>query len=236
MSKTRILAIEDDDAIRQGIVDALDFAGYETLEAADGDVGAEKAVRDTYDLLLLDLILPGKDGFEILTELRKARPTMPVIILTARGREEDRVKGLRLGADDYVVKPFSVSELLARIEAVLRRSPGRPTDLDSIKLPQGVADLARAEVVMDDGERVALSERELELLRYLAVNAGRPVSRDELIANVWRLNPRAIVETRTIDMHVARLREKLRDDDKSAPIIKTVRGKGYMLVAEEDGS
>jgi len=120
--KKRVLVIEDDAAIRRGLADALAFAGYDTLEAANGDDGLRMAVRTGYDLLLLDLVLPGKSGFEILAEVRTTRPTMPVIILTARGEEADRVKGLRLGADDYVVKPFSVKELLARIEAVLRRT------------------------------------------------------------------------------------------------------------------
>jgi len=234
MGKTRILVIEDDGAIRQGIVDALEFAGYESMEAADGNTGAELSMRGEYELLLLDLILPGRDGFSILEELREARPSMPVIILTARGREEDRVRGLRMGADDYVVKPFSVSELLARIEAVLRRSPERPLDLAEISIPGGVADLARREIAFDDGERVPLSEREAELLRYLATNRGRAVSRDEIIARVWRLNPNAIVETRTIDMHVARLREKLKDNAGKPTVIVTVRGKGYMLAAGDE--
>src|ERR1700692_2833949 len=122
-----ILTIEDDPAIRRGIVDSLRFAGYTPLAAANGEVGLRMATARSYDLLLLDLVLPGRDGLEILREVRAARPNLPVIVLTARGSEDDRVRGLRLGSDDYVVKPFSVRELLARIEAVLRRSPERPT-------------------------------------------------------------------------------------------------------------
>ena len=122
-----ILAIEDDDAIRQGIVDALEFNGYRVLESADGASGLKKAIGCDYDLLLLDLALPGIPGLEILREVRRARPTQPVIILTAKGDETDRINGLRSGADDYVVKPFSIKELLARVEAVLRRSPERPS-------------------------------------------------------------------------------------------------------------
>lgn len=232
MTKARVLVIEDERAIRQGIVDALDFEGFETLEAGDGNEGLELALRGTYDLLLLDLMLPGKDGFQILKELRGSRPTTPVIILTARGSEDDRVKGLRLGADDYVIKPFSVRELLARVGAVLRRSPGRPTDLRTLSFPGGTADLGRGEIVTEGGVRSELSSREAELLRYLAVNAGRPITRDELIANVWQLNPRAINETRTIDIHVARLREKL--GEKGASIVRTVRGKGYMYDPGDD--
>ena len=222
----QILTIEDDAAIRRGIVDALTFAGYGVLQAADGTLGLEMALRRDYDLLLLDLVLPGCEGLEILREVRRVRPTQAVIILTARGEENDRVSGLKLGADDYVVKPFSVRELLARVESVLRRCPERPLDLVSINIPGGAIDLARREVRFQDGRRVELSEREAELLRYLAGNAGRAISRDELIAHVWRLSPRGLV-TRTIDMHVTRLREKLGDDSLQPEIILTVRGKGY---------
>lgn len=230
--KKRVLVIEDDAAIRRGLADALAFAGYDTLEAANGDDGLRMAVRTGYDLLLLDLVLPGKSGFEILAEVRTTRPTMPVIILTARGEEADRVKGLQLGADDYVVKPFSLKELLARIAAVLRRSPQRPTDLGEARLPGGRVDFARREAVFDDGRRTELSQREAELLRYLAVNAGRAVSRDEILTCVWRIGGGG--ETRAIDMQVARLREKLGDDPADPKVLLTVRGKGYMW-AEQRG-
>lgn len=232
MARLRILTVEDDAAIRRGIVDALSFAGYEALEAATGQAALEIAVRRDYDLLLLDLVLPGPGGMDVLREVRRTRPTLPVIILTARGEESDRVAGLKQGADDYVVKPFSVRELLARVEAVLRRSPERPADVREVRFPGGVADLARAEVSFGDGGREELSEREGELLRYLALNAGRAISREELLSHVWRVNPRGIA-TRTIDMHVARLREKLRDDPERPELILTVRGKGYMFAAQE---
>ena len=230
MDPKRILVVEDDSAIRRGIVDALTFAGYETLQAGNGNDGLKEALRATFDLLMLDLILPGRSGFEILKATREARPTLPVIILTARGEEADRVQGLRLGADDYVVKPFSVRELLARVEAVLRRSPERPNHVSKIPLPGGVADLARCEIRHDNGERCELSERETDLLRYLASHAGRAISRDELLLRVWRLDPKRI-ETRTIDMHIANLREKLRDDSDEPKVLLTVRGKGYMFAA-----
>jgi DNA-binding response OmpR family regulator len=149
--------------------------------------------------------------------------------LTARGEEHDRVDGLRHGADDYVVKPFSVKELLARVEAVLRRSPERPLDVESVTLPGGGrADFSRRELRFGENDRQELSEREADLLRYLVNHAGRAVSRDELLANVWRIDPHGL-PTRTIDMHVARLREKLRDDPHAPRILLTVRGKGYMF-------
>ncbi len=234
LTSPRILTIEDDSAIRRGIVDALRFAGYTPLEASNGKLGLEIATQQPYDLLLLDLVMPDLDGLEVLARLRKLRPTQPVIILTARGAEDDRVRGLRLGADDYVIKPFSVKELLARIEAVLRRSPERPRDLAEIALPDGSADLERSEVRFSDGTRAELSEKEVELLRYLASNSGRAISRDELLLRVWQISPRGLA-TRTIDMHITRLREKLRDDPAQPRVVLTVRGKGYMFAAA-DGS
>ncbi|MFH1919991.1 MAG: response regulator transcription factor [Planctomycetota bacterium] len=231
MSNQKILTIEDDPAIRRGIVDALRFAGYIPLEAARGDTGLDMALAREFDLLLLDLVLPGCDGLEILREVRRLRPTLPIIVLTARGEEADRVRGLNDGADDYVVKPFSVKELLARVEAVLRRTPERPTDVGPIAIPGGRIDPARHEVRFDDGRRADLSEREIELVRYLASNSGRAVAREELLANVWRIAPQGVT-TRTIDMHVARLREKLCDDPAHPAILLTVRGKGYMFAGE----
>jgi DNA-binding response OmpR family regulator len=228
VTRRRILVVEDDAAIRRGILDALDISGYVTLEAGRGDTGLEAALRESYDLLLLDLVLPGRDGLTILEEVRRVRPTTPVIILTARGEETDRLRGFRLGADDYVVKPFSVKELLARVEAVLRRSPERPLEVQRVPFGGGVADLERSEVLFDDGTRCELSERERELLHYLAANNTRAISREELLQRVWQVDPRGL-ETRTVDMHVARLREKLRDDSAEPRVILTVRGKGYML-------
>lgn len=228
MSRQRILTIEDDPAIRRGIVDSLRFAGYDVLEAADGGKGMELALRADYNLLLLDLVLPKRDGFEILGEVRRLRPTLPVIILSARGEETDRVRGLRDGADDYVVKPFSVKELLARVEAVIRRSPQRPNNVSQIDFSAGRIDMARREICFHDGRRQELSERELELVHYLAANSGRAISRDELLENVWRISSKG-ASTRTIDMHIARLREKLEDDPANPAVLLTVRGKGYMF-------
>ncbi len=223
-----LLVIEDDSAIRRGVADALRFAGHEVLEAAEGGAGMDKALRSSFDLMLLDLVLPNYDGFQILRALREHRPGTPVIILSARGEEADRVKGLKLGADDYVVKPFSVRELLARVEAVLRRSPERPKPVPHVAFPGGVADLERRELRFTDGERAELSERECGLIEYLAAHRGRAISREELLRRVWRIEPRH-TETRTIDMHIANLRAKLRDDATAPQLLLTVRGKGYML-------
>jgi DNA-binding response OmpR family regulator len=230
MAARRVLVVEDDSAIRQGIVDALQFCGYHVLEAKNGTLGLEMATKADCDLVLLDLIMPGRDGLSVLQEVRKVRPALPVIILTARGEEDDRVQGLKLGADDYIVKPFSIKELTARIEAVLRRSAERPSDVSKIEFAGDVADLARCEIRFGDGQREELSERERDLLRYLAGNPGRAIAREEILARVWRIEPSG-VETRTIDMHIARLREKLRDDPENPRIILTVRGKGYMFAS-----
>jgi DNA-binding response OmpR family regulator len=228
MRSRRILVIEDDAAIRQGLCDALRFDKYEVLEAADAPSGLAAAFSETLDLVLLDLMLPGGDGFDLLSQMRRQRAVLPVIILTARGRESDRVRGLRMGADDYVVKPFSVRELLARIAAVLRRSAARSTPTEQLLLTNGRIDLARREAHLDGREAVVeLSERESELLTFLAQHASRAVSREELLRAVWKINPDVHTQTRTIDMHVARLREKL----EAPEVIKTVRGKGYMLGA-----
>ncbi len=242
MTRSAILTIEDDPAIRRGIVDALQYSGYQALEAADGATGMAKATEAEYDLLLLDLALPGIPGLEILRQVRKVRPTQPVIILTAKGDEQDRVRGLQDGADDYVVKPFSIKELLARVEAVLRRTPERPSNIELASFAGGTIDFERREIRFaevagnadstvgkshGDGLRVELSEKEAELVQYLVSNSGRAISREELLSSVWRLSPKGI-STRTIDMHIARLREKLRDNRLNPMTLLTVRGKGYM--------
>lgn len=230
-SRFTILTIEDDAAIRRGIVDALTFSGYDVIEAADGTSGERRAIESQYDLLLLDLGLPGVTGLDILRQVHRLRPRRPVIILTAKGEEADRVQGLREGADDYVVKPFSVKELLARIEAVLRRAVPQP-EQRIVQWQQGVLDFDRRELRYHDQSRTELSEKESELLQYLIANSGRAVSRDELLTGIWQLSPQGI-NTRTIDMHIARLREKLRDNPESPVTLLTVRGKGYMWMAAE---
>jgi two-component system, OmpR family, alkaline phosphatase synthesis response regulator PhoP len=226
--RPRVLVVEDDRSIREGLADALAFHGYVALQSERGDAGLHKALHGGCDLVILDLVLPGADGLSVLREVRRARPTLPVIVLTARGEEADRVQGLREGADDYVVKPFSLRELLARVDAVLRRSPERPSDVRRLSIPGGSVDLERREVKFTDGASCDLSLREAELLRYLAANPGRIVSRKELLSHVWGVNLRA-AETRTIDVHVARLRDKLRDTESPPTLLITIRGKGYRL-------
>jgi DNA-binding response OmpR family regulator len=235
MTRRCILVVEDDPAIRRGLVDALGFAGYTVLAADSGDAGLEQARGAAIDLLVLDVVLPGHSGFEVLRELRRSKPSLPVILVTAKGAESDRIQGLELGADDYVVKPFSIRELLARIQAVLRRSAERPLDVGAFELAGRRIDFARREVTRPCGTVETLSEREVELLRYLATNPNRAIARDELLRTVWGLDPDGLRHTRTIDMHIARLREKIGDDPDEPSIIATVRGKGYMICSARPG-
>lgn len=229
-TKAKVLVVEDEPAIRRGMADALRFARYEVEEAADGISGLDRALAPGLDMLLLDLMLPGKDGFEVLEEVRKARPRLPVIIITARGSEDDRVRGLSLGADDYVVKPFSARELMARVEAVLRRSAERPIPSGPLRLERATVDFERREIVLDGGARAELSPREADLLAYLAANRGRAVSRREILERVWGIDAEGL-DTRAVDMLVARLRAKL--GPPGAAAVLTVRGSGYALGGPE---
>ena len=227
--KQTVLVVEDDPAIRRGLVDALQFAGYAVIACADGQEGLETALAAQLDLVVLDVVLPRRDGFAILAEVRRVRPGLPVILVTARGAETDRVHGLQTGADDYVVKPFSSKELLARIVAVLRRSAERPSDVRRITVAGRAIDFDRREVERPDGSRVLLSDREVELLRYLVANRGRAIARSELLARVWGLPAGGDSGTRAVDMHIVNLRDKLADPPSAPQVVLTVRGKGYML-------
>lgn len=229
MPKARIVVVEDEPAIRRGVADALRLTGYEVAEAGDGSVGLREAQSGGVDLVLLDLMLPKVDGFQVLAELRRVCPTRPVIILTAKGGEEDRVRGLKMGADDYVVKPFSARELVARVEAVLRRTLRPADDVNLVLLGRARIDIARREIKWSELERGDLSETEAAVLKYLVANRERAVSRDELLGRVWGIGT-AGLETRAVDMHVARLRAKLKDPSgKDTPeAIVTVRSHGYM--------
>ena len=227
MAATRtICVVEDDPAIRRGLVDSLEFAGFRVLACPDGPSARRTLATAEVDLVLLDVVLPGLNGLDFLPELRAARPSLPVILVTARGAEEDRVRGLRTGADDYVVKPFSSTELLARVEAVLRRSAERPSDVRELTFAGGRVRFERREVALDGEAARLLTEREAGVLLHLARNHGRAVERDELLRAVWSLDPRGL-DTRTVDMTVARLREKL--GPLGSDLVRTVRGKGYSL-------
>ncbi|MHC4447350.1 MAG: response regulator, partial [Planctomycetota bacterium] len=202
--------------------------GYEPLECDNGRTALELVVDAAVDLVLLDVMLPQLDGFAVLDQLRRSQPTLPVVMVTARGSEGDRVRGLTDGADDYVVKPFSAKELLARVDAVLRRSPQRSTAVHVLRTDRFTIDLERREITGPDGAVQRMTEREAGILRYLALSRQRAVDRRELLQHVWGLNPKGI-QTRTVDMHIARLRDKIEDDPSDPKIILTVRGKGYML-------
>lgn len=228
MARGRILIVEDDAGVRAAVADTLDAFGYESAMAEDGAKGLSRALGEAFDLVLLDVRMPRMDGHAVLAELRRARPGMPVIFLTARGESDERVRGLRGGADDYVVKPFGAEELVARIEAVLRRSPERPASVGVVHLEGLSVNLHRREVTRQGCETVQITEKEAALLAYLAACPGRAISRDELLSRVWGLDPRG-VRTRTVDMAVARLREQLGDDPSDPRVVVTVRGKGYML-------
>src|SRR5437588_8582695 len=175
MPKARIVVVGDEPAIRRGVVDALRLTGYDVTEAADGASGLKEAVSGGIDLVLLDLLLPKKDGIEVLAEVRRVCPTRPVIILTARGTEEDRVRGLKMGADDYVVKPFSARELLARVEAVLRRSVDRRPEVPRARLGHALLDFVRREVRWSERRRAVLSESEASILSVLVKHCQRAV-------------------------------------------------------------
>ncbi|HEV3460055.1 MAG TPA: response regulator transcription factor [Thermoanaerobaculia bacterium] len=228
MARDLVLVVEDDLAVRRGLADALRWAGFEPLEAGDGDLGQQLALERPVRLVLLDLVLPRRQGLQVLQAIRAGRPGLPVILLTAMGGEEDRVRGLTLGADDYVVKPFSVRELLARVESVLRRSAERTQGPSCLTVPGGEVDLLREEVRWDDGSRQPLTGLEANLLRYLASSPGRLLTRDELLQRVWQIDSRR-VRTRTLDMTIARLRKKLRDEQDPPRVVLTVRGRGYRL-------
>lgn len=228
MEQISILVVEDDPAIRTSLREALERGGYRVEEAPSVEEALGTSVA-AMDLVLLDLMLPDGNGLDVLAGLRRERPFLPVIVLTAKGEQADRVEGLRSGADDYIVKPFGVDELLARIEAVLRRSVDRREQEETLTLAGRRLDLARRELTQLDGSVQAIPEREFELLAYLARHRDRAVSREELLARVWGVDPRGL-RTRSVDMAVARLRELLGDDPHNPQVIATVRGRGYKLV------
>jgi DNA-binding response OmpR family regulator len=222
------LLVEDDLKLARLTAEYLSGHGVVVTHAADGRRGLEEALRARWDVVLLDLMLPGRDGLEICREIR-ARSDQPIIVLTARGEEADRVMGLELGADDYLAKPYSPRELLARIRAVTRRAKGRAGPRSEAITVAGLHVDPGARRVTLDGEEVALTGYEFDLLRALAERAGRILSREQLMELVRGSADEAF--DRSIDVHVSRLRQKLGDDPKRPRLIKTVRGVGYLLAA-----
>lgn len=235
--KKRLLLIEDEPGLVLTLTDRLTAAGFAVESARDGDSGLAMALARPYDLILLDLMLPGKDGFDVCRDLRRAGRQTPVLMLTARGTLADKVVGLKLGADDYLTKPFEMMELLARIEALLRRAaPSSGCAGDAVGDATGAATAAFGDVRVDfrsaeaekSGRRVELSAKEFALLRCFVENRGVVLSRDELLNRVWGYD--AAPYTRTVDVHVAGLRQKLEDDPKRPCLIVTVHGMGYKFV------
>ena len=223
-----ILIVEDDVALARGLAHNLEFEGYRVLSARDAETGLEILKKRSVDLVVLDVMLPRMSGFDLCRSLRAGDTRTPVVMLTARGEEIDRVLGLELGADDYVTKPFSVRELLARIKAVLRRTGGGPPDPDRCSFGEVVIDFQRFEAQVK-GRPIHLSPKEFGLLRFLIQNEGRPVSRDELLDQVWGYD--ALPTTRTVDNHVSEIRAKLEDDPSRPRHILTVHGVGYKFVS-----
>lgn len=219
-----ILVVEDEPGIRQGVCDLLAFHGYLPVGVESGEEGLQRATQETFALVLLDVMLPGKNGFEICTELRQQIPEQPIIMLTAKGSEEDIVKGFRCGSDDYITKPFSVRELVARVEALLRRSGrlGQPDQSFVFGLWQIDADKLTA---TSNDDRCDLTRREISMLHLFYKERGRIVSRRRLLSEVWGFGNSENINTRTVDMHIAKLRKKI-ERSGSSPI-ETVRGEGY---------
>ena len=221
--RSRVLVIEDDPAIRLGLRKSLGFEGYDVQEAADGERGLELVFERRPDLVVLDLMLPRVNGFEVCRTIRKHDPTIPILILSAKEQESDKLMGFDLGADDYVTKPFSTRELIARVRAALRRSaPGGEGSFFEFK--QMKVDFPGQRVLVD-GNPVEVSNREFRLLRFLVENRGRVVSRDQILNNVWGYDYEGTA--RTIDNFINKLRSKIERDPQAPEIILTVRGVGY---------
>jgi len=218
-----ILLVEDEEALRMTLSDRLRSEGYIVDLAADGDQGFQKATRLPYDLVILDIMLPRRSGLDVCRGIRLAGLATPILLLTARGQTVDKVVGLKLGADDYVTKPFDTMELIARIEAILRRSTTRPTQ-EVLQFGAIRVDLRGTEVTRN-GKPVPLSPREFQLLRYLIEHEGATVSRADILHEVWGYEEGTY--TRTVDVHVASLRQKLEEFPKNPKMILTIPGLGY---------
>jgi DNA-binding response OmpR family regulator len=226
MSMERILVIEDELGMRTALCDLLEAEGYRVMQAADGDTGLTRALEQKPDLILLDIMMPRLDGFAVCAELRRLSVTVPILMLTAKGRVEDRVTGLDAGADDYLVKPFSTDELLARVRSLLRRLQRHGTGATSLKLGDTEVNLVR-QTASRRGKPVHLTAKEFSMLRLMAETPGEPISRERFLDIVWGYA--AFPTTRTVDNHIASLRAKLEPDPDAPRWIKTVHGVGYKL-------
>jgi two-component system phosphate regulon response regulator PhoB len=221
----RILLVEDDRDLAAGLCDALELEGYAVTHAADGQTGLKAALQRAHELVILDAMLPQLSGFDVLRKLRSGSCPVPVLLLTARGQEIDKLRGFKLGADDYVTKPFSVLELLARIGALLRRTSSAST-VFKLEMGEIVVDF-RARESWNGQTPIELTEREFEVLETLAARRGEAVSRADLLGRIWGTADDVDVSTRTVDQHVAALRRKL--GDPAGSLIQTVYGYGYRL-------
>lgn len=230
--KPRILIIEDETAIRVGLVDVFVFHGFEVDSTENGKEGLSKALTGLYDMILLDVMLPGMNGFDICEGIRQRDRQQPVIMLTAKSNDEDIIQGLSLGADDYVSKPFSVTQLVLRVQAVLRRAGIGEMLQRQIQLKNGV--LVDTENLSVVDSAVVFTRREMDLLQYLYRQSDRPVSREELLVKVWGYASDMDIETRTVDIHIAKLRRKIESDAVNPETIITVRGAGYRLLVQAE--
>ena len=226
----RILIVEDEAPMLQGLKDNLEFEGYEVDTAPEGNEGLQKILTNSYDLVLLDVMLPNISGFDICRNARKEGITIPIILLTAKGEEIDKVLGLELGADDYITKPFSLRELLARIKAVMRRTEGSKKSTsggEKIAFGRLMVNFKTYEAYHEDTE-VKMSHKEFEILHYLFDHANETVHRDDLMSKVWGID--YDITTRTVDNFILKLRQKIEQDMNSPKYILTVHGIGYKLV------
>jgi DNA-binding response OmpR family regulator len=234
--RQRILVIEDEPALGMAIRDEIEFEGFEASVVEDGKAGLDRILTELPDLVVLDLMLPGKSGFQICREVRDRGMATPIIMLTARAQEVDRIRGLELGADDYMVKPFSLAELLARIRAVLRRAQGASrTEAGTEILEVGELRLdVRKQGVSRRGRKIDLTHKEFQLLEFLLRHPGEVISRDEFLRRVWGED--VYVTPRTVDTHMATLRKKIEDEVDRPRYIQSVRGAGYKLNEDSGGS
>jgi DNA-binding response OmpR family regulator len=223
----KILIIEDEPKMVAGLRDNFEFEGYEVLAAYDGAEGLERALQDMPDLVLLDVMMPKLSGLDVCKQLKTKRPSLPIIMLTARGQEVDKVVGLELGADDYVTKPFSIRELLARVKAVLRRVPRGASNGDQVGFSDVAVDLKSCRV-MRRGKVLDFSAKEFDLLKYFIKHSGETLSRDRLLSEVWGYD--RFPTTRTVDAHIVRLRQKLEPNPEQPQFFLTVHGMGYKFV------